>query len=443
MNNKALLYLLGLLLVFPCCEPSMASVEVFPYDAVAFPAEREYRDYDTTSVALASEHPGVVNMRRRAYQIANIRWTPEHDVPQRYGECFTANVPVKGILYSSVKEKDKFIGQEVSFHTFMTAVHNPASVLYTERVDEYPYHGTNCAAYYGTVCSMAVNYALGLERPYVANMYRALPIFQRVTVQDLSCCSDGDVIWVNGHVILITKVSRNERGEISKIEILESAGRGTAIKNYTFQAFKDRWKDSEWVLLRYKYLSDNLEYTEIPFVDTEGNPVQGFTYNDDLCASRGDRACYQMGETVVVDVFNHSYDSIVLLKDGVVVREESAQDMTEWMIDADAPGLYSVVLKKGDEVSDCTGFEVIDTSVETSFSGNMLKVQFDSMNGVPEYMVFCQEDGGRFFICDITGEDRTRGYKWIDCQHSLNGVFLKVFFKGEYGRVSNQPIALL
>ena len=44
----------------------------------------------------------------------------------------------------------------------MTAIHNPRSKIYTEKLDQSPYHGYNCKAYYGTVCSGLVSYALGI-----------------------------------------------------------------------------------------------------------------------------------------------------------------------------------------------------------------------------------------------------------------------------------------
>ena len=98
---------------------------------------------------------------RRADQITKLCWTPLAQVPTQ-GGYFNQGRTVKGVPYSSVKEMEKFVGQYVSFYTFMTAVSNPKSVLYTENVKEPPYHGTNCSTFYGTVCSIAVNYVLGL-----------------------------------------------------------------------------------------------------------------------------------------------------------------------------------------------------------------------------------------------------------------------------------------
>ena len=73
----------------------------------------------------------------KAHQIADIEWTPLKDIPG-LTKPIPAGIMRTGIPYSSVKEKDKFVGQEVSFHTFMTALHTPRNVLYTEDVKESP-----------------------------------------------------------------------------------------------------------------------------------------------------------------------------------------------------------------------------------------------------------------------------------------------------------------
>lgn len=116
---------------------------------------------DTTSLYLENDHPALLNMRKRAHQIADVFWTSLGNIPNLSG-FFPSGGTFSGIPYSSVKELDKNVGQEVSFYTFLSAVANPRSVLYTERVCNNPYKGVNCATYYGSVCSMTVNYALGL-----------------------------------------------------------------------------------------------------------------------------------------------------------------------------------------------------------------------------------------------------------------------------------------
>ena len=89
---------------------------------------------------------------RRAYLMASMERTPLRPVPKRGGCFYDSDVTVTGAPYSSVKEINTYLFQDVSYHTFMSAVHNPMSVLYTEIISLSTYHGTNCATYYGAVC---------------------------------------------------------------------------------------------------------------------------------------------------------------------------------------------------------------------------------------------------------------------------------------------------
>lgn len=397
---------------------------------------------DSTSIDLNDNHPATVLMRKRAWQMGMIEWTPLREVVLNNGVMLDANKKVTGIPYSSVKELDKFVGQEVSFHTFMTAVHNPKSVLYTERVNLPPYNGTNCALFYGTVCSMAVNYALGLERPYVADMYPTLPFFQKVTHQDLSYAVPGDVIWTKGHVVLITNVWRDDLGNMEKLEILESAGRGTSIKTYSLDQLINRWKNFNWLLLRYKELNSLVSYEICPYVQVLDDPYEDVIYNDKLCLNRGDKASYRTGENVVLNVLTDSFKSVALFRSGVLYCVRSLCGCADIVFDSLPPGSYEAILTKGRTKSAPVSFEVLDTNVSVKKAGKMIQISFSSINSVPEYVVICSRNGGRYSIIDITNDDLLKGYLEVLIDHPNNNLFAKVFFKGKYGRVSNKILPI-
>ena len=106
-------------------------------------------------------YQGAINAVKKAYQLTDIIFSPLLPIAYNQG-TYKPNSTYKGMIYSSVKEIGTYVGSNVSFHTFMTAIHNPRSRIYTDRIDEPPYNGTNCRSYYGTVCSGLVSYALGL-----------------------------------------------------------------------------------------------------------------------------------------------------------------------------------------------------------------------------------------------------------------------------------------
>lgn len=399
---------------------------------------------DTTSVSLDWNHPALEIMRKRAETISKISWTPLGDVPKRNG-IFPQGTEVKGIPYSSVKELDKFVGQEVSFYTFLSAVNNPRSVLYTENVGQSPYKGKNCAAYYGSVCSMTVNYALGLDRPYGTFMYGTLPQIKRVAKQDLEHAAPGDIVhFLYGHVIMITNITKSDDGVIRYVEILECQGNGAFTKKYTLQKFQERLDKYPHVLYRYTNLS-KLALEPSPFPEIETNIDLGNNAKA-LSLSRGDRVTYSEDEgEVVVNVLDNSYDRLVVTREdnGIIVKDVILGDDKDIVLSFLEPGNYKAILKKNDETeSDAVCFEVLQTDVTLSYKSNFIDISFHSSNGIPEYIVFCKEYGGRLLIADITEEERQAGHKLVKCETSVASLYMKVFFRGEYGRVSNHIIPL-
>ena len=399
---------------------------------------------DTTSVFLDWNHPALEQMRRRAETIGSIRWTPKREVSKRTG-VFPQSVEVTGIPYSSVKELDKFVGQEVSFFTFLSAVNNPRSVLYTENVGLPPYHGKNCAAYYGSVCSMAVDYALGLDRPYTTCMYGTLPFIKRVAEQDIEHAAPGDIVYINSkHVFLITNIIKDNDDNILYVDILECAGNGAFNRRYTKQRFQKRLDNCEYVIYRYMDLQ-KLAIEPSPFPGLESYMSTSMT-NNELSLSRGDRVTYSKDEgEVIMNVLDGGYDKLKVYKivDGsmTMVEEQAYNGTPDIVLSGLEAGSYKAVLAKNEEtVSHAVFFEILETNVDFSSHGNYIVIIFNSTNAIPEYVVFCKRNGSRRFIADITEEERMAGHKIIKCEASLETLYLKVFFKGEYGRVSNTMI---
>ena len=388
------------------------------------------------SVVVPDNHPAIVCMLKRAHQIADIEWTPLHPIPSLTNEWLPGGVKLYGIPYSSVKEKDKFVGQEVSFYTFMTAVNNPRSILYSDDVKQVPYHGVNCGTYYGTVCSMAVNYALGIERPIESKMYAGLPYFSKVEEQDANGVCLGDVLWSKGHVVLLVGIQRDVIGMPKSFTILESNKQGTKIRKYSTDSFIARWERDGWVAYRYLKLKENTEYSPQPYIHLDGDPDVSPRYNEALCTSRGDQVCYREGEEVVINLFSSSYQSMSIIRNDSFYQSLTID--TEDITLSDLPnGHYEVFLDKGYVTSEEISFEIIDTSVSVM---NGKDVYFSSKNAFPEYYVVCNRTGNREVIRDSTVQERMNGFFQLDADYS--GYYLKVFFKGDYGRISNEPIKL-
>ena len=412
-------------------EVGASSVEIGDNTADYYPKVVDYP-------AVPDDHPALICMRKKAHQIADIEWIPLRDIPG-LTKPIPAGIMRTGIPYSSVKEKDKFVGQEVSFHTFMTALRNPRSVLYTEDVKEYPYNGVNCGPYYGTVCSGAVNYALGIERPYESSMYENVPYIAKVKNQSPEGICSGDILWSQGHVVLVIDVLKNDDGTPRSFTILESNGR-TSIKNLSLASFNERWESVGWVAYRDMRLAENIYYTPNPYVINEGDPVGLVaSYNMDLCTSRGDMVTYLEGEDVVINILNSSYKTMEVAKDGSPFKTMtvSAEDITLHSLEA---GSYAVHLRSENSISKDVFFEIINERTSVRRQGLNYEVSFGSSNSVPVYLVVCTRTGARKGIVDITPYDLSAGGLLLNGKY--RGMYLKVFYQGSYGKVSNEPIEL-
>ena len=394
---------------------------------------KEKEDIEAGVVDFEPETVGYVtsnDVLERAYHLASVEWTPIKQVTLRKGVYFKPGKLVKGVPYSSVKEINTYLFQDVSYHTFMTAVHNPNSVFYSEDISKDPYHGVNCAPYYGAVCSSAVMYAFGFSIPYYANQLVKLPSMQALEPQSIDSLKVCDIMWKPGHVQMVFNVEHRE-DTLYRVTTFESAGSNAHITTYSIEKFRQLWEQGGYVGYRYKYLV----YSEEPPVFKSFDPVD---YNDDLCPSKGDRAVYHTNDSITINIFNHNYDEIVLTKNGNVILQEKYDGDSHCFYGLE-PGIYSVFLQKGETMTAPVSFETLNTDVHYAFreDGAGLVVYFDT-SALAVYVATCTLQGNS--LCyPISERDRARGFIIIPPMNKLE-YYCKVVFQGEYGRIINSPL---
>lgn len=370
----------------------------------------------------------------RAYLMASMEWTPLRPIPKRGGGFYDAGVSINGLPYSSVKEIDTYLFQNVSYHTFMTAVHNPKSLLYTVNISQPPYHGTNCGPYYGAVCSSSVMWALGIDIPYYTSQIISMPeVFTMKEHQEVDSLDLCDIIWTNGHVQMIYDIDYRDDTiyGISAFETNYGANfSGARIKKYSKEQFLNMWNVHNYVAYRY----NRLVYSSVPGVIQEWDPI---AYNDDLCPSRGDKSVYRAVDTVKINVFNANYDHIAL-SEGTTLVSLDENNSDEHIFYDLSPGVYSVFLMNEDGMSSRSTFEIIDTEVNCTINNeNRIVVHFNS-EARPEFAALCDLEGNSEFY-PISDMDRLNGYIIVPSLN-LTEYYCKVIFKGEYGRLSSGPI---
>lgn len=385
-----------------------------------------------------------MNVIRRAYQMTDLSFTPLNSFVANPNKSYHGGEHYQGMVYSSVKETCQFVGLDVSLHTFMTAMHNPRSVMYTENVSKLPYHGHNCGAYYGTVCSAFVTYALGMKIYEKTYDYPYSRFFELVEDQSSNGVHLADIINNGGHVQLVTGIRRDRKtGKVVDLDICEAVQSGSRRITLTGKELDRKLRNGKRKIYRYKFLEDAKYEPQTDFVALEGEQLTPFKYNEAICTNRGDKACYAAGDSVTLNVFKR-YKTLEIFKDSALYRTIRAGKDSDIVVKGLPYGDYKARVVNDNSKSDYTYWKVIDARVKLDTINK--RVYFSSENALPVYLEFSTRSGSRptSGVFELTEEDVRRG--WADVSSYMSkGIkararFLKVHFECEYGRVINKPV---
>lgn len=388
--------------------------------------------------------PGALNAIKKAYQMTDLCFIPLDSFIANPEKTYYGGISYQGLVYSSVKEAHTFVGIDVSFHTFMTALHNPRSVLYTENVSEPPFHGTNCGAYYGTVCSGLVTYALGLNVYIKSYDFADSDKFHLVKDQSSKGVRLVDVIHSRGHVQLVTGIKRDSRsGKAVEIEICEGVRSGCRRVILTGKELERQLSKGKRKLFRYNCL-DSVEYSPMTdFVAVGDEKLTPFKYNDDICTSRGDKACYIAGDSVVFNIAK-GFEILEIYKEAELFKRIPIGGRLDVVVKELPYGDYKARVVNGKKSSVYTYWKIIDAHARLDTKN--MKVFFYSANATPIYLDFSSQMGGRPTkgVFEFTEEDQKRGWIDVSSYMSLGNEakhrLVKVHFECEYGRVTNKPV---
>ena len=353
----------------------------------------------------------------RARQMRDIEFTPIAQLPSE-GGYISAGTLRKGLLYSSVRDTDKFIGFNVSIHTFMTALQNPKSVLYTKE-------NTQDAAglWYGTNCSEFISYAYGWDYFGVTATVPFRDCMMEIEISDIQPC---DVInWiagVAGHLIMITDVERDDENNIVSVELTEDAGSCIHSTVVDYDTFITSYIDEGYKAYRNMELYKT-PYEPLKYIPLDDEIIETIVYSD-LCTDLGDKATILTSESITLNPINtDGYTAIKLYKDGVEIGSYDVADVTLSNLEA---GKYTACLYPfADNAS--TSFIVSEATVTKS--GNRI-----SFNGTdsPLYIMFRNASGYTLKEFKLTDDDIARSYKDIDYTNT-SASYITVPFKNEYG----------
>ena len=254
---------------------------------------------------------GVENALRRAKQLSQLCYTPIRPLPivekirGASGErADSANVethspawlPVTGVLYSSVRRTETYVGYNITPETFVTALSNPNSVMYTKPITGT---GQNVHNYYGIVCSCFVSYCLNIHYRTNCARWPSIPGIHEVDTAELENIRLADVVLHKVyHIGIVTDIERDEEGKVRFISVTESTLPFIRTTRFAPEEFRNYWLANNYVVYRYDGV-DDVPYTPDPFAPVEGDPEGEAFINRSLMPDFGNKANYRLGEQPV------------------------------------------------------------------------------------------------------------------------------------------------
>lgn len=377
---------------------------------------------------------GVLDALCVTNQQCDVNWTTTANGMPRASDSVTIPIATitKGLPYSSPSVEDGYIGISISLYTFMSAVHNPHSVLYTEKSKGYTGY-----AYYGTVCTSLVCASWGL--PCLITTV-AFPKWSEVEQVDFADLEIGDMILSGGHAMMISGVIRDSSGAITSIRTSESRYNNCATNAY--QSFADfSSSHTGYRGYRYKHIDTVDSYVPSPFMRFFDEPSAPITYPD-IMTCFGDKVTRKYGTDVVINVLNSTgYSTIEVYKDGTKIDTKSS--LSDFTITSPAVGAYEVRLV-GSGQSSSTYFDIVDC--QFTIDGNEVTFATTYMaTAIGGYPAYTTDSSGKATSWNnpkrnriLTEEENVA--KTIDITEFRNDTDcnggIRLYVKGIYGSVS-------
>lgn len=419
------------------------------------------------------------NAHKRAEQLTKLMWAPVIDKAYKrndYPAKFSKGQIQIGVPYSEVGDQNKFIGKQVSFKTFLSALKNPISLFYTEtpydivnqiRTSEYGINyisnEDDTTLYYGMVCACFADYVYGIDANYTARYYLYKNWMNAQTVTPNSDCSNImplDCIAGAGHVIIVIDILKDIDGNVRFIETAESRTVYCRTHYYT---------PDEFITMLGTYYTVR-RFSGIIVPEPEEIPDENF--DNDIYTFAGDYATFLQNEPVHISVRGNNWSGIMVKKNGVVIatydisnaRTFNIENQTWYDIDISdlfvkeeyaegEHGVYTCVAYNSNSESSPTHFEVLYSLAKLYLVSNVYNCVFKGnnpyavinggYNGYPVYTststssddyhlanIFTEEEKN----VESFGQQLTPYWSGMgSCIVDTTGAYFRFMFKGLYG----------
>ena len=293
---------------------------------------------------------------------------------------------------------------------------------------------TNGRTYYGTVCSLACLYALGIDEAYHTVKWHTIPGMQLIPHQSINGLKLGDTICTKtiGHVVMVTGIERDSSGNPQYITICEAISSKVVKKKYTVEQFIERFPTSNNYYWRYARISEvKLRTSDISNAVQE---LEAMTAKDDelvIIPKKGDKSNWLEGSTIELDILDPvGYSGIEVYKDGTFFGN---YDLTDTLVLKGLNfGTYKARLTDGENDSRWCEWMVVDA--KTSVKENA--VHFSCSNATPLFAIWCTPDLVIMETRSFSETDVQNGYCSFDDIDGKYGV--RTAFKTDYGIIFSE-----
>ena len=167
----------------------------------------------------------------RADYLYNLTWICQKTVSGWCGNYTYYAGTTYRLPYGQPINAGAYIGYGVSVDNFLTAAKNGSSVFYSSRST----YGSTYSVYYATDCSAFVSWCWDIERKTTYSIPQVSTYLGMATAANVSKLQLGDCLNSNsvGHVVLVTDLSYDSAGNVTKIEITEQTPPQLKRSSYT------------------------------------------------------------------------------------------------------------------------------------------------------------------------------------------------------------------
>lgn len=239
-----------------------------------------------------------------------------------------------GAPYASTTPTNGVVGCDVSKRTFLTAINNKHSVMYTEspvkQKSSYGYtypEGLiySVKYYYGNVCVTIPSIFCNTLRSISEKTWRELLTVVPYSINTMDVIQPMDIGYHVGHVIIVLDKIYDLQGNLKFFEYAEAGG-GDYFAHTVIITPEDFFvKLGDMVILHDNDGSvvkdyGNFDVDELtPFLPADYNDdYEDYQFNNDICTFKGDYVSLVIGDKVWLNIKGQNWNKVKLYKNNVL-----------------------------------------------------------------------------------------------------------------------------